>query len=35
MTKARLEAGFACDGTVRSHVAATGKDYDDLLYILA
>ena len=30
-----VKAGFACDGIVRSHVVATGWDYDDLLYIRA
>jgi hypothetical protein len=27
------KAGFACEGVVRSHVVATGVDYDDLLYV--
>jgi RimJ/RimL family protein N-acetyltransferase len=29
------KAGFAREGIVRSHVAGTGRDYDDLLYTRA
>jgi RimJ/RimL family protein N-acetyltransferase len=28
-----VKAGFSRQGIVRTHVAATGKDYDDLLYV--
>ena len=27
------KAGFSCEGIVRSHVAATGTDYEDLLFV--
>jgi RimJ/RimL family protein N-acetyltransferase len=27
------KAGFSCEGIVHSHVAATGMDYDDLLFV--
>src|SRR5262245_35669488 len=26
-------AGFSCEGIVRSHVAATGMDYEDVLFV--
>lgn len=32
--RAAAKAGFSREGSVRSHVAATGHDYDDLLYTL-
>ena len=28
------KAGFSRAGSVRSHIAATGEDYDDLLFTL-
>jgi RimJ/RimL family protein N-acetyltransferase len=28
-----VKAGFSSEGMVRSHVAATGMDYDDLLFV--